>query len=181
MIKEFKYAFRFLGIFLGLYLFLNLLYGWWVESFTRADPVTWVTTRHAAYVLQALGEPAKVKYKENSRSVSLLRMGDVVVNVYEGCNGLNVAIVFISFIAAFGGPIRKALWFIPLGGLIIYLFNIGRITGLYLVAQYLPDYFYYVHKYAFTASIYLVVIILWWWWIEGLQKTGLRKILISAS
>lgn len=181
MIREFRYALKFLGIFLGLYLTLNVVYGWWVESYKRADPITWISTKQAARILNIVGEPVEVWYKENSRSVTMIRHGDVVVNVFEGCNGINVVIVYIAFIVAFGGQVRNMLWFVPLGIFIIYLFNLGRIAGLYLVAHYLPDYFYYVHKYAFTASIYLIVFMLWLWWVEGLNKTGLKKILITGS
>jgi exosortase family protein XrtF len=181
MIKEFRYALRFLGTFLGLYLMLSMVYGWWVESYDRADPATWIMTNQAGRILQIIGEPVEVKHKDNSRSVSMIRQGDVVVNVFEGCNGLNVAIVYIAFIVAFGGRSTSMFWFIPLGLFIIYLFNLGRIAGLYLVAQYLPDYFYYVHKYAFTASIYFIVFLLWLWWVEGLNKTALKKILTPGS
>lgn len=180
MIKEFRYALRFLGIFLGLYLVLNFIYGWWVESFEQADPITWVSTRQAAWILQMKGEEVMVKHKENSRSVSLIREGDIVLNVFEGCNGVNVAIVFFAFIAAFGGRFLNFIWFVPLGLSIIYLANLGRLTGLYLVALNLPRYFYYIHKYAFTASIYIVVILLWLWWIEGINKSGLGKSLSSV-
>lgn len=181
MIGEFRYALKFLGVFLGLYLILNALYGWWVESYERADPITCISTKQAGWILKMGGEPVEVKHKENSRSVSLIRQGDVVVNVFEGCNGINVAIVFIAFIVAFGGKFRNMLWFVPMGLFLIHLFNLGRLSGLYLVAQYLPDYFYYVHKYAFTASLYLIVLLLWLWWVEGLNKTGLKKILTSVS
>lgn len=73
------------------------------------------------------------------------------------------------------------LWFIPMGVVIIHVANLFRVSGLYLVAEYLQQYFYYVHKYAFTASIYLIVFVLWWWWIEKINKVSIRKAMSSES
>jgi exosortase family protein XrtF len=88
-----------------------------------------------------------------------------VLNFFEGCNGLNVMIVFLAFMAAFGGNRKNILWFIPLGLLIIYFANLARLTMLYYVAEYFQSYFYFVHKYLFTAVIYVIVFGLWTIWI----------------
>jgi exosortase/archaeosortase family protein len=68
-------------------------------------------------------------------------------------------------------------WFIPLGLVLIYAANLARVTGLFFIAEYWQEYFYYVHKYAFTAFIYLIVFILWWWWIEKISSLSLRDLL----
>jgi len=35
------------------------------------------------------------------------------------------------------------------------------------VSGWLPRYFYYVHKYIFTAAIYVIVFVLWILWVEN--------------
>lgn len=179
MIKEFKPALRFLGIFVGLYLVLNLLYGWWIEQYDQADPATVVVTRQSSWLLNAIGEGTYTKPKLNTRTISIYKGSRIVVNVFEGCNGINVAIVFISFMAAFGGDRKKIMWFIPLGLVLIHLANLLRVSGLFLVAEYFEQYFYYVHKYAFTASIYVMVFLLWWIWIEKINGISVRKAIAS--
>lgn len=175
-LKEFKPALRFVGVFVGLYLALNLLYGFWITAYDEvADPATQWVTRQSAGWLKLAGEDVQIKPKVGKPTVSICRGDDVVVNVFEGCNGINVMVVFVSFIVAFGGAIKKMLWFIPAGLLIIHGVNLLRVGGLYLVAAHFEAYFYYIHKYAFTASIYVIVAVLWWWWIERVNKVSLRR------
>lgn len=181
MIKEFKPALRFLGVFVGLYLTMNLFYGWWITTYDEADPATVSVTHQSSILLNLLGEDAYTKPKFNTPTISILKGSHIVVNVFEGCNGINVAIVFLAFMVAFGGDRKKMLWFIPLGLLIIHIANLLRVSGLYLVAEYFQQYFYYVHKYAFTASIYLIVFILWWWWIEKINKVSIRKAMTAEG
>ena len=181
MIREFKPALKFLGIFVGVYLALNLFYGWWISTYDRADPATVWVTNQSSMVLNWLGEDTYAKPKVNSPTISIFNGSRIVVNVFEGCNGINVAIVFVAFMVAFNGNWKKMLWFIPLGLLIIHIANLARVSGLYLVAEYFQQYFYYVHKYAFTASIYLIVFVLWWWWIEKINRVSIRKALSSAG
>jgi hypothetical protein len=55
--KEFKPAFWFLAIFLGLYLGLNIIYGVWVSSFGKqADSATLLITKQTSYILNLFGE-----------------------------------------------------------------------------------------------------------------------------
>jgi len=181
MIKEFKPALRFLGVFVGFYLVMNLLYGWWITTHNEADPATVWVTQQSSGLLNLFGEDTHTKPKVTAPTISILKGSRSVVNVYEGCNGINVAIVFLAFIIAFGGDKKKMMWFIPLGLVIIHVANLLRVSGLYLVAEYFQQYFYYVHKYAFTASIYLIVFVLWWWWIEKISKVSIRKVVSSET
>jgi exosortase family protein XrtF len=175
-VKQLFPAFRFLGIFLGCYLVSNLLYGLWIESYhNQPDAITRLVTKQVTTCLRAWGEDIHDTVSLSRPSVSIMTdEHTVVVNVYEGCNGINVLIVFLSFIIAFGGSWRKALWFIPLGIGLIYLANLVRVGALYGVARYYQPYFYYVHKYFFTASIYLLVLLLWWFWIEKVNQLSIR-------
>ncbi|HNP08443.1 MAG TPA: hypothetical protein PKN99_12500, partial [Cyclobacteriaceae bacterium] len=95
MLKEFKPALRFLGIFVGLYLGLNIIYGLWIESYEQADPATVSVTRQSSHLLNAIGENTSTELKEETRTISILKNADVIVNVFEGCNGIIVAIVFV--------------------------------------------------------------------------------------
>ncbi len=75
-------------------------------------------------------------------------------------------IVFAAFLAAFGGSMKKLGWFLPLGIVLIHLSNLARIILLYVVAVGYQHYFYYVHKYVFTAAIYAMVFALWIVWVK---------------
>lgn len=180
MLKEFKPALRFVGIFIAVYLVLNFIYGLWIESVRPSpDRATILVTEQTSVFLNAIGEDVQERIDAGTPTVSLLKKSETVLRVYEGCNGLNVMIVFISFLLAFGGGKKKIIWFLPLGLFIIHLANLMRITLLYYIAEYWQSYFYYVHKYLFTAAIYLVVFLLWWIWVEKIVGTGLKRTLIS--
>lgn len=176
--KELKPAIRFVIIFVVLYLVLNVLYGFWIKSYGNyPDPATEAVTHITSALLNLFGEQTTTMPKPATASVSILIGMRSALNVYEGCNGINVMIVFVAFILAFGGAVRKMAWFIPLGFAIICIFNLIRVLALYYVAQYWYEYFYYIHKYAFTAVIYVLVLVLWWWWIEKISDLSLRDLL----
>jgi len=176
--KELKPAFRFLAIFVGLYLGLNILYGLWISSYHfQVDPATAVVTRQSSWLLNACGQETSTQPKESAPSVSILNPSGVVINVFEGCNGINVMIVFVAFLFAFGGQRKKIMWFLPVGLILIYLANLGRVMTLYFVAEYWETYFYYVHKYVLTGLLYILVFGLWWWWLEKLNDVSLKNVM----
>jgi exosortase family protein XrtF len=170
-LKEFKPTILFLLKFFGIYLVGNLLYGWYITAWHPApDPLTTWVTEQSAVVLQVFGYDA-LAHEHHARPTTYLSIGEQgIVSVYEGCNGLNVAIVFLAFLLAFG-PYKKTLaWFIPLGLLVIHASNLLRIVLLFMVSLHMPDFLYFTHKYLFTAFIYLFVFLLWIWWVMRLAK-----------
>jgi exosortase family protein XrtF len=180
--KEFKPALWFLTVFLGLYIGLNVLYGIWIASFdTKADTATIKITEQASFLLKLFGEQTHTQLRGNAPTVSIHNDKHVALSVFEGCNSINVMIVFISFLFAFKGSWKKLIWFLPLGLLLIYAANLLRIVALYYVAEYWRQYFYYVHKYLFTAAIYLLVFLLWWWWIKTVSGVSMKALVKSRQ
>jgi exosortase family protein XrtF len=165
--REFKPTLTFLGRFLGLYLVTNFLYGLAVTAWAPvADPLTRSVTEQTAAVVSMLGYPSSTRDVPGKATVSIVHAGRGVVSVYEGCNGANVVLIFLSFLLAFG-PYRGAMvWFGAAGMLLIHLANLGRIGLLFYVSLRFPDYLYFVHKYLFTASIYALALLLWMVWIR---------------
>lgn len=163
---EFKPTFLFLGRFLGFYLVGNLLYGLFITSYgNQPDPVTaWVTTQ-CADILSLAGWNSQPVHNAHRPTTSIILDGRAIVSVYEGCNGINVAIIFVSFLFAFGPYVRALGWFVPAGVLIIHLANLGRIILLFWVALSFPRFLYFAHKYLFTVVIYAVVFLMWLWWV----------------
>lgn len=175
-----KPAFRFLAIFVSLYLGMNIVYGLWISSYDRTvDPLTEIVTNQSSSLLNFFGEETQTKPKASTPSVSILNSSGVAISVFEGCNGINVMIVFVSFLFAFGGQRKKIAWFLPAGLFLIYIANLGRVMILYFVAEYWQEYFYYVHKYVLTALLYLIVFVLWWVWIEKVSNISLKKVMAN--
>ena len=166
LLKEFKPALIFLGKFLALYFIGNILYGVYIESHgEQPDGITWLVTGQTSWILDLAGYETAIADVPEAAKVSLMQNGDVVLHVYEGCNGLNVMIVFIAFLFAFGGPLKKLAIFLPLGLFIIHLVNLMRVSLLFHLALNNSQQFYYYHKYFFTATLYAVVFALWAVWV----------------
>jgi exosortase family protein XrtF len=171
--QEFKPTILFLSKFIGFYLVANLLYGFYVTAYHPApDPATHWVSHQTSVVLSACGWPTTIRDNSNKPTTSILYEEGSILSVYEGCNGINVMIIFVAFVIAFGSLLRSMLWFIPLGLLIIHVMNLARISLLFFVAEYMPRFMYFTHKYLFTAIIYVVVFILWVWWVK---KFAIRK------
>ena len=156
----------FLVKFLGIYLAGNVLYGFFIESYKPfPDPVTQYVSSNTCTVLNTMGYSAATAPHPTLPSVVIRNYGNGVITVYEGCNSINVMIVFIAFMVAFGSFSRRKLWFMAIGLVMIYLLNLARVTFLFWVVESYPDHLYFVHKYLFTIIIYAVVMLLWYLWI----------------
>jgi exosortase family protein XrtF len=170
-VKEFKPTIIFLAKFLGLYFVGNLLYGAFITYHRPdVDPITHLVSAQSAMILSGCGAPVTYRDYDDHLSTLILNNGRTVLSVYEGCNGLNIMIIFVSFMIAFG-PLKKTmLWFIPLGLLMIYVASLLRILFLYFVARQMPEYMYFTHKYLLTAVLFALVFVLWLWWIQKFAK-----------
>jgi exosortase family protein XrtF len=164
--QEFKPTILFLSKFLAFYLVGNLLYGLFVTTFyPQPDPITKIVTRQTAWVLSKAGWPAYTVNRAEKPTTAIIYQSHSIVTVYEGCNGVNIMIIFMAFIVAFG-PVQKAMyWFLLLGVLVIHFSNLFRIGLLFLVTIKMPTYLYFTHKYLFTAFIYGFVLLLWMVWV----------------
>jgi exosortase family protein XrtF len=162
LIKEFWPAIKFLLIFLAVYFISNIVYGIYIEN-TKPEPdaFTRATANQTAWLLRQIGHPIEAIKNNNGPTVFIQRNNQAVLSIYEGCNGINVIIVFVSFIMAFAGGVKKKLSFLTLGIFIINSANVIRIALLYFVAIRYQSYFYFIHKYVFTLILYVIVVILW--------------------
>lgn len=173
LIKEFKPALLFIGKFVGLYILLNLAYGIYVNSYqTGPDYITQIVTKQTSWTLNLLGESTYTEPDNLIPNQYIFTKDMSVLAVFEGCNGLNTMIVFVAFLLAYGNPTKKLLWFVPLGFMLIHLFNIIRLGALYYVVIYFEDYLYFTHKYLFTAFLFLVIFLLWVVWVVRIYPSS---------
>jgi exosortase family protein XrtF len=165
-LKENRRAVLFLVKFIGFYIILNTIYGVFIEFYNpRIDPITYSISRQTELILSAFFENIQLTISEYKPTVALKLNGEIVINVFEGCNSINVMIVFIVFVISFSS-IKKGVPFILLGLLLIYIMNLLRVILLFWVAFSYPNSLYFFHKYLFTGIIYIVVFGLWYKWIK---------------
>ncbi|MCB0496577.1 MAG: exosortase family protein XrtF [Cyclobacteriaceae bacterium] len=171
LFKKYRASILFLVRFLGVYILGNIVYGFWVVSYgTIADPITRIVAKHSSYLLHLVGIGASILPSLVEPNVAITLDGNIIVNVYEGCNAINVSILFLAFIIAYKGSWSRSFVFIFLGLISIYVFNLLRVSGLFLVARYFPNQLYLMHKFVFTGIIYAFVFLLWFIWVRWVSQ-----------
>jgi len=167
--KDQKTIILFLIKFIGLYIVLNTAYGLWIASYApMPDPMTILVTHNSVSLISLTQKNIVVGESIDNPNVPVIDNGRAIIQVFEGCNGINVMIVFLSFIIAFTGTFKKTLWFVIAGLLSIYVANLFRVSLLFFVAKYYPDNLYFFHKYLFTGLLYILVFVLWYFWVKKL-------------
>lgn len=173
MFKEFKPALLFLFKFLGIYVVGNILYGVYINHYyPQSDPATqWISTQ-VSVIISSTGTPVQPMPSPDKATISLIEKSTnkTIVNVFEGCNGINVVIVFLAFLVAYQGTVKRTFIFAVAGLFVIHIFNLARIILLFQQAKNHSPYFYYIHKYLFTAILYFVVVVLWWFWVSKFNR-----------
>src|SRR5690606_13614025 len=137
----------------------------------KTDPITQLIAINCTKTANILGYETKI-YKndhlhhpsasDEQTFDSIWFDGKYAVSIEEGCNGINIIILFLAFVIAYGGKLKNMLIFIPLGIIFIHIANISRLFALSILnVEFDGRAFHFFHKYAFTAIIYLAVLLLW--------------------
>lgn len=92
------------------------------------------------------------------------------VSIVWGCTAIKQSFIWLVIMALARGDWKRKLWFIPLGWLCIYVFNIVRITLIGFLCEYHPWMFSFWHEYFFKYLFYGMLFMLWVWWVERLGK-----------
>jgi exosortase/archaeosortase family protein len=69
-------------------------------------------------------------------------------------------------VAAFPGPWKHKLWYLPLGTLSVFYINALRVVGLAIIVSINPDWLAFNHDYTFTIVVYAYVFLLWVIWVK---------------
>ncbi|MBX7124412.1 MAG: exosortase family protein XrtF [Cyclobacteriaceae bacterium] len=164
-------AFRFVLTFLLSYVMANVVYGVYIEALgNEPDWFTTVVSQLTVVSLQSAGINAALAVNPHAPTWLLQIDNHTILSVYEGCNAVNVLIVLNAFFLAYTNT-HPARWkWVVAGNVLVYGANIVRLLLLCWVAIHFKSYFYYVHKYAFTAAIYAVVFLVWFFWIRQSRK-----------
>lgn len=170
-IKQYRKAILFLVVFIGLYFLLNTIYGIYINYYyPGTDSLTLSISKQVVYILSVLSVNVNAVVTPDKAYTTLYFNGAEVINIFEGCNGLNIMIVYFSFILAFSGKIKSTLSYLITGIILLYILNLLRVIMLFGIAFHFPNYLYFFHKYLFTGILYLFVFILWFFWINRVKK-----------
>lgn len=105
-----------------------------------------------------------VGFAAGAEARSLTLPGTAGIEVVDGCNGLGSMGLFVGFVVAFPGQAWRRALFIPAGILVVYLSNVGRVTGLLLLQKYWAAGFEAAHSVGAPLFFYTVIFCLWVVW-----------------
>lgn len=94
------------------------------------------------------------------------------VTIIWGCTPVKQSFIWLCLILVTGKAWWRKCWYIPLGWVVIYGFNILRIYWIGLIIQYHPDLFNLLHTYIFKYLFYFVIFLMWLLWERVIGKTS---------
>ncbi|MDR0768926.1 MAG: exosortase/archaeosortase family protein [Dysgonamonadaceae bacterium] len=96
--------------------------------------------------------------------------GKIQILIIWGCTGIKQMFIFAGVILFYWGPFLKKLWYIPLGCIILTIYNIIRIGLIIIFTRGCPERFDSLHDGIFRYVYYTIVFLLWVYWEEGVVR-----------
>jgi exosortase/archaeosortase family protein len=96
--------------------------------------------------------------------------GGIKIGIIWGCTGIKQMFIFAGIMIAYFGPWVKKLWYIPMGCIILTLYNIIRIGSITLLTNGHPEKFDSLHDGIFRYIYYTIIFLLWLYWEEKIAK-----------
>jgi len=135
-------------------------------------PFTWMAlhvARVTTFILHILGSNVVLEHSNVLRYLN----GNSVLIIWA-CTGIKQAYICFCILAFSSGPQIKKLWYIPLSLVVVYVFNIFRITFIVACIENHPDWFQFLHLYAFKYVFYGIIFLMWVYWEEKI--VGINEI-----
>jgi len=122
----------------------------------------WIASASAT-VLSALGEQATVQG-------TVIHSGSFSVNIENGCNGVETALLFGSAVLAFPAPWKRRLIGLALGFAAIQLINLVRVVSLFWIGAHRPALFSASHTVLWQSAVVLCGVLLFLLWASKEQR-----------
>ena len=170
----------FLGKFLLTYLILTLVYKSYLSQYDvqqfEVDSFTQIVANQTRDLMLLFNCDASIAPNIKESAVNIYYNQRSMARIIEGCNGLSVIILFISFVVAFSGKIKSTILFLLGGSLLIHILNVSRIALLCVLMYYYPKQQHLLHSVLFPLFIYGVVFLLWIIWVNKFSKYATKTI-----
>ena len=97
------------------------------------------------------------------------------VRIVWSCTALKQSFIWLIIMLVARGKWLRKLWFLPLGFVAIYLFNILRIALIAMIIEHHPELFELMHSYIFKYLFYLMLFGKWVWWTNSLSGMPIQR------
>jgi exosortase H (IPTLxxWG-CTERM-specific) len=153
----------FLARFSVLLVVLYFAVAWQPVNDAVIVPFTAAIARVSAGVLNLLGEGVTVSGTE-------IRSPRFAVNIENGCNGVETALLFGSAVLAFPAPWKRRLAGLGLGFLAIQAINLVRVVSLFWIGAHRPALFSASHTVLWQSAVVLCGVLLFLFWASRAQR-----------
>jgi exosortase/archaeosortase family protein len=86
-----------------------------------------------------------------------------------GCSGLKQSFIWLMLMLTVRGGWKQKTWYIPLGWVFCYAFNILRVFLIALLIEFHPEWFHPLHDYVFKYLFYGGMFVLWVIFVEKIR------------
>jgi exosortase H (IPTLxxWG-CTERM-specific) len=155
----------FLARFLALLVAGYALVAWNPVNDAVVVPFTAAIARVSGVLLNAIGERVSVAGTE-------IRSERFAVQIENGCNGVEAALLFGSAVLAFPAPWRRRATGLVLGFLAIQALNLVRVVSLFWIGAHRPALFSSSHTVLWQSAIVLASVLLFLVWASRIGREG---------
>lgn len=96
--------------------------------------------------------------------------GGIVLKIVWGCTGIKQLFIFTGIMLFYRGPFLKKLWYIPMGWIILTIYNIIRMSLIAIYTNGHPERFDSLHDGIFRIIYYAIIFLLWVIWEEFIVR-----------
>ena len=147
----------FLARFAALLVVFYFLVAWNPINDAVIVPFTSGIARVSGAILAALGEKVTVAGTE-------IRSGAFSVQIENGCNGVEAALLFGSAVLAFPAPWKRRLLGLALGFAAIQALNLVRVVSLFWIGAHRPALFQASHTVIWQSVVVLASVLFFLFW-----------------
>ena len=123
------------------------------------NPYTTFVAEESALALNLFGEHARVVGQ-------VLTSSRFSVTIFNGCNGLEAILIFVSGVLAFPARWRRKALGVLLGFAAIQCFNVVRVVSLFYIGVFKPAWFNVSHVFVWQSLVIVFGIVLWLVWVR---------------
>jgi exosortase H (IPTLxxWG-CTERM-specific) len=147
----------FLARFVGLLVAFYLLVAWNPVNDAVVVPFSAAIARVSGVLLNGMGEHVSV-------AGTAIRSDRFAVEIENGCNGVEAALLFVSAVLAFPAPWPRRLAGLAAGFLAIQALNFLRVVSLFWIGAHRPALFSSSHTVVWQSAVVLASVLLFLFW-----------------
>jgi exosortase H (IPTLxxWG-CTERM-specific) len=129
------------------------------------NPYTTFVAHEARLALNLFGEGATV-------TGQVLSSPRYSVAIFNGCNGLEAILIFVSGVLAFPAPWRSKVLGVVVGFGAIQVFNVVRVISLFYVGIHRRQWFTTAHVLVWQSLVIIFGVVLWLLWVRRYAHAG---------